>query len=80
MSNEEYAIERVFTFVDWLENGHILVKTEYGSLLTEEMLQAAYLAQCEKVWKRLGRDQSLRIRVEVLNRKEGSDAHRTDPL
>ena len=64
--SEEYAVERTFTYVDWLENGDILVQTEWGSLLTESMMKDAVVAQLAKACRKLGRNQRMRIRIEVV--------------
>lgn len=52
MSNE-YINERTYVFVDSLESGEYLFKTEYGSLITESMLKEQLLAQFENARRRL---------------------------
>ncbi len=76
--SSEYSNERCYSLVDWLEGGDVLVKAEYGSLLSESMLGDATFEQFAKTIRKLEKGQYLRIRMEVLNSSE-ENAHEPTP-
>lgn len=64
-------IERIFTFVDNLENGDYLFRTEHGSLLTEAMAKEELLQMFESARRILNivECEQMRIVIEVSESK-----------
>jgi hypothetical protein len=73
--SDEYAVERIYICTGQLENGDVIVRTEYGSLLSQTLLKVGVVTQLEKALRYLQKGQRLRVYIEVLNdtpaQKEG---------
>lgn len=61
----ESLYERVFTFAGALENGDVLFKTEYGSLVTEQMVAASIQALFMRAKRKIDKGR-MRIRIELF--------------
>jgi len=66
------STERTLIFADMLENGEYLFKTEYGSLINEQMARDQVLALFERArrkMKRVGKEH-MRLVIEISSPKE----------